>query len=83
MENHYTHMDDNNYNPVQIDEASYAEVGNEIGPSETTSYKSGSVQHVSKFICVSAVVVVAVVLEDAIQLILIIVIRSVFKQKNR
>uniref|UniRef100_A0A182SSL5 Uncharacterized protein n=1 Tax=Anopheles maculatus TaxID=74869 RepID=A0A182SSL5_9DIPT len=45
VENHYTHMDDNNYNPVQIDEASYAEVGNEIGPSETTSYKSGSVQH--------------------------------------
>uniref|UniRef100_A0A8W7PVK8 Uncharacterized protein n=1 Tax=Anopheles coluzzii TaxID=1518534 RepID=A0A8W7PVK8_ANOCL len=47
VENHYTHMDDNNYNPVQIDEASYAEVGNEIGPSETTSYKSGSVQHVT------------------------------------
>uniref|UniRef100_A0A182QGF2 Uncharacterized protein n=1 Tax=Anopheles farauti TaxID=69004 RepID=A0A182QGF2_9DIPT len=45
VENHYTHMDDNNYNPVQIDEASYAEVGNEIGPSETTSYKSGSVHH--------------------------------------
>ncbi|XP_058123195.1 uncharacterized protein LOC131294258 [Anopheles ziemanni] len=44
VENHYTHMDDNNYNPVQIDEASYAEVGNETGPSsETTFYKSGSV----------------------------------------
>ncbi|XP_061497413.1 uncharacterized protein LOC5667362 isoform X2 [Anopheles gambiae] len=49
VENHYTHMDDNNYNPVQIDEASYAEVGNEIGPSETTSYKSGSVQHTTTF----------------------------------
>lgn len=48
VENHYTHMDDNNYNPVHIDEASYAEVGNEVGPSETTSYKSGSVHHVSK-----------------------------------
>uniref|UniRef100_A0AAG5D5P0 Uncharacterized protein n=1 Tax=Anopheles atroparvus TaxID=41427 RepID=A0AAG5D5P0_ANOAO len=47
VENHYTHMDDNNYNPVQIDEASYAEVGNETGPSsETTFYKSGSVHHV-------------------------------------
>uniref|UniRef100_A0A182J743 Uncharacterized protein n=1 Tax=Anopheles atroparvus TaxID=41427 RepID=A0A182J743_ANOAO len=46
VENHYTHMDDNNYNPVQIDEASYAEVGNETGPSsETTFYKSGSVHH--------------------------------------
>ncbi|XP_050096008.1 uncharacterized protein LOC126577958 [Anopheles aquasalis] len=45
VENHYTHMDDNNYNPVHIDEASYAEVGNEVGPSETTSYKSGSVHH--------------------------------------
>lgn len=47
VENHYTHMDDNNYNPVQIDEASYAEVGNEMGPSETNSYKSSSVHHVS------------------------------------
>ncbi|XP_055620924.1 uncharacterized protein LOC129765090 isoform X2 [Toxorhynchites rutilus septentrionalis] len=45
VENHYTHMDDNNYNPVQIDEASYAEVGNEMGPSETNSYKSSSVHH--------------------------------------
>lgn len=45
VENHYTHMDDANYNPVQIDEASYAEVGNEI--SETNSYKSSSVHHVS------------------------------------
>lgn len=44
VENHYTHMDDANYNPVQIDEASYAEVGNEI--SETNSYKSSSVHHV-------------------------------------
>ncbi|XP_058067217.1 uncharacterized protein LOC131216679 isoform X2 [Anopheles bellator] len=44
VENHYTHMDDNNYNPVQIDEASYAEVGNEVGPSETGSFKSGSVK---------------------------------------
>ncbi|KAL1402952.1 hypothetical protein pipiens_005860 [Culex pipiens pipiens] len=43
VENHYTHMDDANYNPVQIDEASYAEVGNEI--SETNSYKSSSVHH--------------------------------------
>ncbi|XP_058833770.1 uncharacterized protein LOC131691417 isoform X1 [Topomyia yanbarensis] len=45
VENHYTHMDDNNYNPVQIDEASYAEVGNEMGPFETNSYKSSSVHH--------------------------------------
>lgn len=45
VENHYTHMDENNYNPVQIDEASYAEVGNEMGPSETNSYKSSSVHH--------------------------------------